>query len=159
MGSQINTIVDYTAQRAGVMVPGLLAVYGSGSSGLGDPLRLGSAIRAAAENPAQEFEHWSEVPGAPSVQRVTQDGTVELTWTIPMRLWFLRTDLARLRTTALPYFDHYLAAFVPDPTLGGLALIAEISKLEIGEDPPGAPGQTRWAWLDVHLDCTEQVSY
>ena len=157
-GSQVNQIVDYSASLA-AGIPGIKAVFGSGSSGINDPLRPGQPIRSAIENPAQEFEHWSELPNAPIVVNVTQSGTVELTWTIPMRLWLQRADLAHMRKVALPFYNGYLAAFVNDQTLGGLALISNIGQFAIGEDGPPAPGQTSWGWLDVHLQVTEMVNF
>jgi hypothetical protein len=158
VSTSIGSIVDYTAWRAATSVTGLAAVYAAGASGLLDPLRPTQLIRPAAENPAQELEHWSEVAQLTTNDWTTQDAQ-EKTWLIPMRLWLGRADLARMRKIAQPFFALYDDAFASDPTLGGWALVSHIVRMELGEDPPATPGQTRWGWLEIHLEVTELVTY
>lgn len=155
MASRIGAIVDYTAARVGSEIEGIAAVFGSGSSSTDDPLRSGQTIRAAPNVPTQEFEHWSEVAALTASAWFHQDGAQQLTWRIPMRLWFTRSDLARLRQVAQPFFAPYVAAFQTDPSLGGLVFDSQILHMELGEDPPRGTGTARWGWLDVELQVVE----
>ncbi len=98
--SNIATIVDYTAAMA-ARIPGIQAVAASGQGVVDDPLRPGQKIRTAPAVPASPYTHWSEVPGAPKIMWVSQNSTVELTWTIPMRLWLPKTD-EEARRTVMP---------------------------------------------------------
>jgi len=152
--SNIATIIDYTAAMA-AGIPGMQAVAASGQGVVDDPLRPGQKIATAPAAPSTPFTHWSEVPGAPAVMWVSQSGTVELTWTIPMRLWLPKTD-EDARRTAMPFYDHYLRAFVSDPFLGAypdnLALRSELTGFSIG-------GDKDWSWLDVRLVVVERVNY
>ena len=152
MASQIADIVDYTAWRAGTFVAGLTSVAGAGQGIYSDPFRPGETIAAAPSNPVAPFSHWSELPTAPAIQYVTQSGTVEIAWTIPMRLWVSKAPIEDVRRTLLPFFDRYLAAFVPDPTLGGLAVRSYIASF-------GVQGNDDWAWLAVSLVAVELVLY
>jgi hypothetical protein len=149
--SSIDVIVDYTAGVAG-RIAGVAATFGAGLGEIEDPLRPGYPVAAAPSEPSVPFSHWSDCPGAPPIKWVSQNATVELTWTIPMRLWLGRADLAEARRMALPFYDKYIAAFVGDRTLGGLVLSLEISRLAIG-------GSADWAWLDVGLTVVERVNY
>lgn len=158
MSSDITEIVDTTAAIAAT-IPGVKAVFAGGAFGLDDPLRSGQTIRSIGENPTQPFEHWSEVPAAPGLVWQNQDGDVQITWTIPMRLWMLANDAASLRAKALPFYDLYLAAFVPNRLLGGLVKTSRISRFAILADPEAPAGTTRWGWLQVDLEAVEIVRY
>lgn len=152
--SNIALIVDYTAAVA-ASIPGVVGVAGSGQGTVDDPLRPGQKIAAAGSNPSAPYTHWSEVPGAPPVEWVSQSGTVEIAWTIPMRLWLPAED-GEARRAALPFYDGYLRAFVRDPFLGAypgnLALRTEVARFAIG-------GDKNWSWLDVGLRVWERVNY
>lgn len=149
-GSNIATIVDYTAAVA-AGIAGVKAVAAAGLGEVDDPLRPGQKIASSGSNPTGPYTHWSEVPGAPPVEWVTQSGTVQLLWTIPMRLWLPGSD-EEARRTALPFYDGYLRAFVMDRLLGGLALRTEVARFAIG-------GDASWSWLDVGIRVWEQVNY
>lgn len=154
--SKIVTIVDYTAAIA-AGIDGVKSVAASGQGVIDDPLRPGQKIATALENPTDPFQHWSDVPGAPTVVWVSQTGTVEITWHVPMRLW-LPQDAGEARRVALPFYDRYLRAFVGDPFLGDreqgthLALRSEIARFAVG-------GDKNWSWLDVGLVVVERVNY
>lgn len=149
-GSQIVKIVDYTAMVA-AGIEGVKAVAASGQGETDDPLRPGQFIQAANSNPVAAFTHWSEVPGAPPVEWVSQTGTVELAWNIPMRLWLPPAD-GEARRLALPFYDGYLRAFILDHRLGDLVLRSEVARFSIG-------GDSNWSWLDVGLRAWERVNY
>lgn len=154
--SNIDQIVDYTAAVAAT-ITGVKAVFGSGSGQVDDPLRPGHKVATAESNPTAAFTHWSDVPSAPNVQWVSQTGTVEIAWNVPMRLWLPKTDDVA-RRAALPFYDRYLRAFVRDRYLGdpttdsNLALRTELARFAIG-------GDANWSWLDVHLIVVERVNY
>lgn len=149
--SNIVRIVDYTAVVA-AGIDGVKSVAASGQGDYEDPLRVGSSVAAAPSNPTSAFSHWSDVPDAPPVEWVSQSGTVELAWKVPMRLWLPKGDLAEVRRQVLPFYDRYLRAFVRDRTLGGLVLRADIMRFAIG-------GNDSWSWLDVGLTAIERVNY
>lgn len=151
-GSDIAQIIDYTAQIA-AGIEGIKSVAATGQGFYEDPLRPGQKIEAADAGPATPYAHWSEVPAAPPVTWESQDGTVEISWTIPMRLWLPKAD-KEARRTALPFYDRYLRAFVTDPELNGgtLALRSQIARFHIG-------GDKDWSWLDVGLLVVERVNY
>jgi hypothetical protein len=149
--SEIERIVDYTAAVAG-RIEGIKATFGAGIGATEDPLRPGQPIAAAPGKPTAALTHWSDCPDAPPVQWVSQEGTVELTWTIPMRLWFARADLADVRRMSLPFYDRYIEAFVLDRTLGGLALRTQVTRFNTG-------GDANWSWLDIGLMVVERVNY
>jgi len=155
--SAIATIVDYTAAVAAEM-DGVLSVWASGAGNVDDPLRPSQTIRAAMQAPPEEAAHWSELPSAPAVRWVTQDGKVELTWLIPMRLWLMTADMAKLREKALPWYPKYLSAFVHDRLLGGLVIRSWIDAFDLLLDAP-VPNQARWGWLETKLAVIEQVDY
>lgn len=154
--SDIEVIIDYTASVA-ASIPGVKAVFGSGSGGVDDPLRPGHKVATSESNPVAAYSHWSEVPSAPPVQWVSQTGTVEISWNVPMRLWLPHSP-NEARRLALPFYDGYLRAFVRDPYLGDrtigadLALRTEIARFAIG-------GDANWSWLDVGLIVVERVNY
>ena len=161
MSSNIAYIVDYSAAVAARVqnltlpngeVGGVRSVYGAGQGLFGDPLRPGQTIQPAPEAPQEAFTHISDLPGAPNPTPLTQDGTVELLWAVPMRLYVPRSDLATVRQTLLPFYDGYEAAFWPDRTLGGLCLLAYIKSFTRGSDDD-------WAWLDMELSVLEEVSW
>lgn len=151
MSSAIGEIVDYTAQVA-AGITGVTAVFGAGLGTIGDPLRPGQTIQAAPDAPTGPFTHWSDLPKSTVLERVSQTGSVSYVWDLPMRLWLARADLANLRRTALPFYDRYLHAFMADPTLGGLCLIATPTRFDLGDDAV-------WGWLDVNLEVAELVTY
>lgn len=152
--SNISRIIDYTAAMA-ARIPGIQAVAASGQGAVDDPLRPGQKIATAPAVPSAPYTHWSEVPGAPKITWVSQTQTVELVWTIPMRLWLPKTD-EEARRVVMPYYDHYLRVFVQDPFLGAppnnLALRSELAGFEIG-------GDKDWSWLDVRYVVVERVNY
>lgn len=161
MSSSIAAIVDYTATVAariqGVPLPngepgGVRSVYGAGQGLYPDPLRPGQMIQPAPERPLEPFSHISDLPGAPSPKALTQSGTVQFEWIVPMRLYVARTDLGLVRQTLLPFYDAYEAAFWPDRRLGGLCSLAYIKSFTRASDED-------WAWLDMELSVTEIVSY
>lgn len=156
-GSRINDIVDYTAARA-AGIAGVKAVFGSGSSGLDDPLRPGNAIRPIDAAPTQPFEHWSELPDAPGFEWNSQQGDVVFTWTLEMRLWLEMASLADLRRRALPYYDLYARAFITDRLLGGLVKRIRLARFALLTDPP-VQNKPRWAWLQINLEAIENVRY
>lgn len=153
--TRIAEIVDYSAALAAVQVEGIAATFGAGSGLVDDPLRSGEKVRPAPGAPTQPFEHWSEVGQMTASEWETQDGAQRLTWVIPMRLWMARSDLGRLRQDAQPFFAAYWQAFTADPTLGGLAAVSRLTRMEVGDDPPRADGRARWGWLDVTLEAEE----
>lgn len=152
--SRIAYIVDYTAAVA-AGIEGVKAVSGAGTKLVEDPLRPGQYVASNGPNAVAQYTHWSEVPGAPDVDWVSQSGTVELTWMIPMRLWLPKSD-EEARRTVMPFYDRYLRAFVRDPFLGappdGLVLRSQIKMMKIG-------GDDNWSWLDVMYLCVERVNY
>jgi hypothetical protein len=161
VSSNIAAIVDYSAQLAasvqGIYLPngttvGVRSVYGAGQGVYGDPLHPGQLIQPAPEEAIEAFMHVSDLPDAPIIAPYTQDGMVELTWLVPMRLYVPRGDLRTARQTLLPFYDAYLAAFVPDIRLGGLALIAYLASYRIESD-------SDWAWLAMDLHVEELVAY
>lgn len=149
MSSSIVRIVDYTAQRA-ALVPGMRAVFGSGQGVIGDPLRPGATIAPCPERPTEPLTHWSKMPDAPSIEWVSMQ-SVELHWTIPMTLWIERSDAATAAQVSLPFYSGYLDAFLPDPTLSGLAMLSWIRSFKPGADD-------EWFWLDVELEVQELVT-
>lgn len=160
MSSNIAAIVDYSASLAGTIagvtlpngqVVGIRATFGAGQGRYADPLRPGQMIAAATESPHEEFTHVSDLPDAPNVRPLTQEGGRELEWLVPMRLYATRGDLATARSVLLPFYDAYLAAF-RDWTLGGLCLIAFIKSFKVATDDD-------WVWLDIELSVTEEVRY
>jgi hypothetical protein len=154
-GSQIERIIDYTALVA-ASIEGVKTVAGSGAGYYDDPLRPGQKIAACHFQAVNAYTHWSDVPNAPPVEWVSQSGTVELSWTIPMRLWLPKDD-SEARRTALPFYDRYLGAFIQDNRLAGgdggnLVLRTLINRFSIG-------GNDDWSWLDIGLLAVERVSY
>ena len=150
MSSQIAAIVDYSAWRAAVYVPGIAAIRAPGTSGLTDPL-TGTEILPPADAPTVPFEHWSELPIGTVIDYNTQDGRMAYTWEIPMRLWLARADIRNLRSVAIPFYAAYLSAFMTDPNIGGFAVNARLSRFEVGVDD-------KWGWLDITLEVQEMVT-
>lgn len=150
MSSDIAQIIDTTAAIA-AGIEGVVAAFGAGTGLVEDPLRVGRQIQTAESNPVAAYTHWSEVPAAPGVTWLTQNKTVEVMWTVPMRLW-LPHDPAAARLAAIPFYDRYLGAFVRDNTLGGLANRTHIARFAIG-------GDKDWSWLDVGLVVVEIINY
>ena len=151
-GSNIASIVDYTAALVGREVSGVKSVWGAGQGVYDDPLHPGHKIQPAGGNPREPFTHWSELPDAPVITWETQSGTVRIDWKLPMRLWLPKADLAETRRVALPFYDRYLRAFVLDPRLGGLALGMTDFTFDHG-------GDDDWAWLGFGLTIAELVNY
>lgn len=149
--SNIAIVADYVAALA-AGISGVKAVYGTGTGSINDPLRPGKKVQAAGSDPVEPFEHWTEVPAAPTIKWMTQSGLVELTWTIMSRLWLSREPVSELRRAALPFYDGYLGAFVRDFQLGGYVQRSELQGLSIGTDDD-------WAWLEVRLAAYEMVQY
>lgn len=152
MGS-ITQMIDYSASVAarvqGVLLPdgtpvGVRAVHGSGNAGIANPLLPGHLIDAAPEKPREQFCHVSEIPDAPSVIPVTMDGLAMLEWSIPMRLYVPRGNLATVRQTLLPFYEPYWDTFWADHTLGGLCNLAYIRSFK-------PDGDDDWCWLDMDL--------
>ena len=110
--------------------------------------RLGSASALGT----RYGDRLSNLPDAPTITRVTQGGVVELAWTLPMQLFVPRGDLRTVRQTLLPFFDAYLAAFLPQWTLGGLCLASWISSVKVESDAD-------WAWLAMDLHVEELLNY
>lgn len=161
MSSNIRSIVDYTAAKAagiqGIVLPngetvGVRSIYGAGQGIYDDPLRPGQTIQPAPESATEPLMHVSRLPDAPTIEWISQTGTVELTWTIQMSLFIARGDAATAAQVVLPFYDAYLAAFTADPMLGGLCMVSRISSFKTGTDES-------WCWLDVDLEVLEQVSY
>jgi hypothetical protein len=149
--SDVQQIVDYTAMLAG-HIDGVRGTFGAGQNFYEDPLRPGHMIVAAPSDPTAAFTHWTECPGAPAIKFLTQNGTVEISWQIPMRLWLPKGDLAETRRLSLPFYDKYIRMFVTDTSLGGLVNRSELTKFSQG-------GDDKWAWLDVYLTAVEVVNY
>lgn len=151
--SFIATVVDTTAALA-AGIEGVKAVAGAGTGLVDDPLRGGQKIASAGPTPSV-FAHWSEVPSAPALTWVSQSGTVELQWMIPMRLWLPKAD-EEARRNAIVFYDRYLRAFTRDPFLGAypdnLLLRSMIAGFEIG-------GDKDWSWLDIRYVAVERVNY
>lgn len=148
--SNIGQIIDYTAWVA-AGIEGIKSVAGAGSGFFDDPLRPGQKIGTAGFQTQSAYAHWSDVPGAPPIEWVSQSGAVELTWTIPMRLWLPKED-PEARRTALPFYDRYLRAFILDRRLGDLVLRSQVASFTIG-------GNDDWSWLNIGLLAVERVSY
>ena len=163
-GSSIAAIVDtsaaYAAAIQNISMPNgtlvsVRSVYGAGQNVVADPLRPGQKIQPCSEEPTEPFTHFSTLPEAPTVAPVTQDGLVEYTWTIPMRLALPRGDAATATATLLPFYDAYMAALSlngTDWTLGGLAQNAYIKSFARSSD-------ASWLWLEMELLVVEQVMY
>ena len=161
MSSDINAIIDYTAVVAarvqGVTlyngeVVGVRSVYGAGQGFYADPFRTGQKVQPVPEVPTETFQHFSELPDAPTIAPDTQSGTVRVEWDIPMRLILARGDLATTRQIALPFYDAYLGAFWQDNRLADLCNLAYIRSFARG-------GDGTWAWLEMHLFVREYVDY
>lgn len=159
--SAIAEIVDATALIAarvqGVSLPngtvaGVRAIYGAGQNTLFDPFRPGQYIQPVPETPLETFEHWSELPDAPTIVPDTQGGTVRLEWDVPMRLILARGSLPMTRQIGLPFYDAYLSAFWADRRIGGLVQLSYIKSFARG-------GDGNWAWLEMHLHVAEYVAY
>jgi hypothetical protein len=151
MSSNIATIVDYTAQVA-AGIPGITAVFGCGQGNIGDPLNPGQTIQPAPDAPTGVYTHWSDLPDATGIEFISQDGTAQYTWQIPMVLWLPRVDLANMRRLALPFYQAYASAFTSNPTLGGLCLVSPRLQFRLDSD-------TKWAWLDITLEVIEEVGF
>lgn len=149
--TQIARVVDYTAALVAEQVEGIVAVYGSGTGDIVDPLREPDNIRSVPDAPQQQYEHWSEVASMTATAWATQQGAQRLTWLIPMRLWFQRVDDAALRRAAQPFFARYWTAFTADPRLGGLVAMSRLLRGSIGVDPPAGTNRARWGFLDFDL--------
>lgn len=163
MSSQIALIVDYSAAVAsgiqGLTNPltgnndlGVRSIYGCGAGLIPDPLRAGQKVAPGIEKAIEPFQHWSDVPDAPAISSWTQDGLYELEWTVPMRLYTSRGNIAAARGTLLPFYDAYLRAFVLDKLLGGLCAESHISAMRIEADHD-------WVWLAVDLHVLEEVHW
>lgn len=161
MGSRIAEIVDYSAQiAAGVQgislyngeVIGVRSVYATGQGSYLDPLHPGEFIQPAPDNPEEPYSHVSDLPDAPAIEYITQSGLVGLDWTVPMSLVTNRGTLATLRQTLMPFYGPYLAAFMADPTLGGLAQIAYIKSMRLGPEDV-------WDRLLMELFVREEVHF
>lgn len=148
--SKIAQIIDYTAGVAG-LIEGVKSTFGTGQGVVADPLRAGQFIAAAGSNPSAAYAHWSDAPGAPPLTWVNQEGTTELSWTIPMRLWLPKSD-EEARRMAMPFYDRYLRAFVKERLLGGMVMKSEITRFRIG-------GDKDWSWLDIGLLAVERINY
>jgi len=166
MASRIAQIVDYTALVAARIKPQRIpsgyvemrAVFGTGQVDpdtgeplYQDPLHPGQPLQPAPENPLEPYTHFSDLPDAPGIEWLDQEGDVALTWDIPMRFWFPRSDLAMARQTAMPFYAAYLSEFHKDYTLGGLCKLARVSRYAIGGDEFDS-------WLDVNLSVLEEVA-
>ena len=163
-GSSIVAIIDtsaaYAANVQNVLMPngtlvGVRSIYGGGSLLVPDPLRPGQMIQPCPEEPTEPFTHFSTLPEAPSVAPITQQGLVEFTWIVPMRLALPRGDAATATATLLPFYDAYMAALSANGTdwsLGGLALNAYIKSFARSSD-------ASWLWLEMELAVVEQVHY
>lgn len=168
MGSNIVRMVDYTAVVAarvqGVTLPngeivGVRSIYGSGNGGYVDPLRQGVdangnpfLVQPTPEKPLEQFCHISTIPDAPTVVPLTQDLAVTFEWSIPMRLYVPRNDLATVSQTLLPFYDAYMGTFYADHTLNGMANLAYIRSFK-------PDGDDDWCWLDMDLYVLENVDY
>lgn len=160
MPSVIGQIVDFTAWKAGhdiqgVLLPngltiGVRAAFGTGQGIYNDPLRPTEQLQPAPENPLEPYTHFSDLPDAPTLAWLTQDGAVQLDWDIPMRLWLPRSSLAVARQTAMPFYYPYIRAFFSADGFGGLCTQAWPSRFSIG-------GDEDWNWLDVNLHVMETV--
>lgn len=161
MSSAIGLIVDYTAARAATLVQdvriangdlvGVRSAFGAGQGVLADPLRPGSVIQPCPEKPSEPLQHWSLLPDAPAIEWLSQT-SLDLTWTIPMRLYLQRSDAATAAQVCLPFYDAYLGAFAIDPTLGGLVVVSRIRSIKAASDES-------WYWLDMEMEAEEVVSY
>jgi hypothetical protein len=151
VSSDIAQIIDYTAVVA-AGIAGVRQVYGAGQGLYADPLRAGQMIAAAPDRVQAPFTHTSELPDAPTVDFLTQTGTIEVVWQVPMRLYVNRSRLEDVRRALLPFYDRYLGAFARDRQLGGLCSLAWISSFRVEADDD-------WAWLAADLSVREYVSY
>ena len=163
-GSSIVAIIDtsaaYAANVQNVLLPngtlvGVRSIYGGGSLLVPDPLRPGQMIQPCPEEPTEPFTHFSTLPEAPTVAPITQQGLVEFTWIVPMRLALPRGDAATATATLLPFYDAYMAALSANGTdwsLGGLALNAYIKSFARSSD-------ASWLWLEMELLVVEEVHY
>ncbi len=161
MSTNIAAIVDYSAQVAASIQDvrlyngetiGVRAVFGTGQGLYTDPLHPGEYIQPAPENPDEPYTHVSDLPDTPAIEYVTQSGLVSLEWTVPMSLIVNRGTLATLRQTMMPFYGPYLAAFLTDPTLGGLCEIAYIKNMRLGPED-------QWDRLFMDLLVHEEVHF
>ena len=150
--SRIGEIIDYTASRA-ALIPGVASVAGMGAELYDDPHHPGQKIQAGTEWPAEPFTHQSMEPSAPSVAPYTQDGQVEVTWTIPMRLWVQKAPVNEVRRQLLPFYARYLRVFGTDFWLSGLCESSRIRSFTIGSTSGD------WDYLQVDLEVKELIDY
>lgn len=162
MPSVIGQIVDFTAWKAGHDVQGIAlpngstigvrATFGTGQGIYPDPLRPNPSdptnLQPAPENPLEPYTHFSDLPDAPTLAWLTQDGAVQLDWDVPMRLWLPRGNLAVARQTAMPFYWPYIKAFCSPDGFGGLCQIVRPPTFAIG-------GDEDWNWLNVNLRVQE----
>ncbi|MGH2512364.1 MAG: hypothetical protein ACRDGQ_06730 [Candidatus Limnocylindrales bacterium] len=162
MSSNIAAIVDYSATVAARVqdvalangeIGGVRSVYGGGMNLYADPLRPGEMIQPSPEKPLEPFTHMTDLPDAPTITPLTQEGSVQLEWNVPMRFYVPRGDLATARQTLLPFYDAYEAAFWPDRRLGGLCLLAYIRSMG------PAQADSDWAWCPMVLYVLEEVDW
>ncbi len=151
MSSDIAQIVDYSAVVAS-RVPGVTAVFGLGGGFYDDPLRPGQGLQPVPEKVAMPGTHTSDVPDAPEIAPMTQTGTFELVWSVPMRLYVARSRLIDVRRALVPFYDAYLAAFARDRTLAGLCSLSHIKSMSVEADDA-------WAWLAMDLSVQEFVAW
>jgi hypothetical protein len=159
--SSIQTIIDYTAVVAArvqnVTMPngevvGVRSIYGSGNGNLPNPLQPGQVVQPSPEKPTEPFCHISTIPDAPTITPLTQDGTVQLDWSIPMRFYVPRGNLSSAVQALLPFYDPYMRTFWADRTLNGMCNLAYIRSFK-------PDGDDDWCWLDSDLYVLEIVDY
>ena len=149
--SNIARVVDYTCLVA-ASIDGVVAIAGAGQDFYDDPFRPGYKILAHADRAKVAGLHVTNLPEAPALRWLTQDGIVELTWHLPMRFYLDGNDPISTRMQVLPMYDRYLRAFIREHTLGDLVLRTQLTSFKMGED-------SDWAWLQVELLAVEQVNY
>ncbi len=145
--SKIDQIVDASAYVAS-LVTGVKTVWGVDSGWVGP----GSyRVLAFPGEPAEDYTHVSDMPGAPSVRWISATVT-ELTWAIPMALYIGTNDLAEARRRLAPFYGRYLTAFSQHTQLISIVNSALITAFQITQEV------ATWVALKMTLTAIERLN-
>ncbi len=120
MASRLPEIMDQAAAIAGG-VAGITSVWAAGSGLVDDPLRAGQKIVAS---PVDNVEPGSchvlaPVAMAPEGGGLGMAGMTVVRWTLPIRVYFSRNDLANAIRLSTPFYVSFYTAFAAHITLNG----------------------------------------
>lgn len=157
--SRLPEIVDASAAVAAAYVPGVVAAYGVGSGLVTVPaggINAGQLVPSVVGNVVEPGTHWSFVrEGLP----LSYSGTVtETAWTIEMRLYVNRADLATAVAMLANFAPRYQSAFALHVQLlgtitSGSALLAKTPIRVVY--PPESPD----AWISFGLNAIERLDF